>query len=36
MPYGFGLVIGGVVVAVLSGVEDGIKGLQGGLADLGA
>jgi len=35
MPYGFGLVSGGVVVAVLSGVEDGVKGLQGGLGDLG-
>ncbi|HEY0998430.1 MAG TPA: hypothetical protein VGD83_02215, partial [Streptosporangiaceae bacterium] len=35
MPYGFGLVVGGVVEVVLSGVEDGLKGLQGGVADLG-
>ena len=35
MPYGFGLVIGGVVESVLPGVEDGGQGLQGGVADLG-
>jgi len=35
MPYGFGLVGGGVVESVLSGVEDGVEGLQGGLGDLG-
>jgi hypothetical protein len=35
MPYGFGLVIFGVVVAVLSGVEDGVEGLQCGFGDLG-
>ena len=35
MPYGFGLVIGGVVESVLSRVEDGVEGLQGGFGNLG-
>lgn len=29
MPHGFGLVIGGVVEAVLGGIQDGGEGLQG-------
>jgi hypothetical protein len=35
MPRGSGLVVVGVVVAVLGGVEYGMEGLQGGLGDLG-
>ena len=35
MPHGFGLVIGGVVKAVLGGIQDGGEGLQGGFGDLG-
>jgi len=35
MPYGFGLVIVGVVVSVLGGVQDAGEGLQAGFGDLG-